>query len=102
MNITYTVRGSTATAFLQGELDHHAAQEARRQLDLILRDPGIRQLRLELSELDFMDSSGIGMILGRYKKLRDRGGKLVLMRMKPSVNRVLELSGIYQLMEKDQ
>jgi len=101
MHISYTLRGSSATAYLKGELDHHSAQQARKELDTLLRDPAIRNLRLELSELTFMDSSGIGMILGRYKKIRDRGGRLTVAGTQPAVDRVLQLSGIYQLMDKE-
>lgn len=101
MHITYTLRGNCATCYLKGELDHHNAQQARRELDALLRDPAVRHLHLDLCELQFMDSSGIGMILGRYKKIRDRGGRMVLLHTQPAVDRVLELSGIYQLMEKE-
>ena len=55
---------------LDGELDHFCAQSVRRELDGMLRDPTVRQLILDFSGLTFMDSSGIGVILGRYRVLR--------------------------------
>lgn len=60
---------------LDGELDHFCAQSIRRQLDEMLADPSVRYLVLDFDKLTFMDSSGIGVILGRYRILRDRGGK---------------------------
>ena len=101
MHIRSSTRGDTATVSLRGELDHHSALSARRELDLLLRDPAIRNLNLELSELEFMDSSGIGLILARYRKVRDRGGRMRLLSPRPAVDQVLALSGVYQLMEKE-
>lgn len=58
---------------IDGELDHFCAQSVRRDLDALLLDRSIRTLILDFSSLTFMDSSGIGVVLGRYRLLRDRG-----------------------------
>ena len=79
---------------LDGELDHFCAQSIRRELDQLLTDPHITQLILDLSGLTFMDSSGIGVILGRYRILRDRGGCVAVMHMNPHIARIFHMSGM--------
>ena len=79
---------------LDGELDHYCAQSVRRELDGMLRDPTVRQLILDFSGLTFMDSSGIGVILGRYRVLRERGGSMGVMHMNDHVSRIFHMSGM--------
>lgn len=79
---------------LDGELDHYCAQSVRRELDGMLRDPTVRQLILDFSGLTFMDSSGIGVILGRYRQLRDRGGVVGVIHMSPHIARIFHMSGM--------
>lgn len=79
---------------LDGELDHYCAQSVRRELDGMLRDPTVRQLILDFSGLTFMDSSGIGVILGRYRVLRERGGSVAVIHMNDHVSRIFHMSGM--------
>ena len=79
---------------LDGELDHCCAQSVRRELDGMLRDPTVRQLILDFSGLTFMDSSGIGVILGRYRVLRERGGSVAVIHMNDHVSRIFHMSGM--------
>ena len=73
MQITTKRTGTVLHAALSGELDHHSAAAVRQALDAAMED-GVRELVLDLSGVSFMDSSGIGVILGRYRILRARGG----------------------------
>ena len=79
---------------IDGELDHFCAQSVRRYLDALLLDRSIRTLILDFSSLTFMDSSGIGVILGRYRILRDRGGKMAVCHMNPHIARIFHMSGM--------
>ena len=79
---------------LDGELDHYCAQRVRRELDGMLRDPTVRQLILDFSGLTFMDSSGIGVILGRYRVLRERGGSMGVIHMNDHISRIFHMSGM--------
>lgn len=79
---------------LDGELDHFCAQSVRRELDSMLRDPTVRQLILDFSGLTFMDSSGIGVILGRYRVLRERGGSMGVIHMNDHISRIFHMSGM--------
>ena len=97
----YTVKGDTATFYLAGELDHAASAQIRETLDqVIAENRGIRHLVLDLNHLTFMDSSGIGVILGRYKRVAQRGGDVAVRNAVPAVERILAMSGIYTLVRK--
>lgn len=79
---------------LAGELDHYCAQSVRRELDRLIADPGVRLLVLDFTHLQFMDSSGIGVILGRYRQLRDRGGQVGVIHMNTHIARIFRMSGM--------
>ena len=79
---------------LSGELDHFSAQSIRRELDGIIADRTIRYLVLDFSRLQFMDSSGIGVILGRYRQMRDRGGQVGVINMNQHIARIFRMSGM--------
>lgn len=86
--------GDCLTVQMRGELDHYCTQSVRRELDALLQDETVRCLVLDFEDLTFMDSSGIGVILGRYRILRDRGGKLMVARMNPHIARIFHMSGM--------
>lgn len=69
------------TVVIAGELDHFAAPQIRRQLDEIVDNPSVVHLVLDLENLTFMDSSGIGVLLGRLRALQARGGTLSVKNM---------------------
>lgn len=79
---------------LAGELDHYCAQSVRRELDALIADQGVRLLVLDFTALQFMDSSGIGVILGRYRQLRDRGGQVGVVHMNRHISRIFHMSGM--------
>ncbi|MBW5446706.1 anti-sigma F factor antagonist [Cohnella sp. CFH 77786] len=83
---------------LKGELDHHTADIVRFKMeDAILRGR-CEHVVLSLKELQFMDSSGLGVILGRYKLVKSRGGKMVVCDAQASVKRLFELSGLFKIL----
>jgi stage II sporulation protein AA (anti-sigma F factor antagonist) len=59
----------------------------------------IKNIVFDFDEVNFMDSSGIGMVIGRYKQIQARGGKTLIIRARPQVDRILELSGIKKIIE---
>ncbi|NLD82851.1 MAG: anti-sigma factor antagonist [Clostridiales bacterium] len=89
----------TVTAYVAGELDQCSAQGIRRELDRLIEDPSVRKLILDLGDMSFMDSSGIGVILGRYRALRLRGGTVAVKNMNPQVEKIFRLSGMNQLIQ---
>ena len=100
LQITQRRQEGTLIAVYTGELDHHAARAAIEQTeDLLVLFP-CEKLVLDLSELTFMDSSGIGMMIGRYKRMRSRGGTMGVMAGDARIERMMELSGLYQIVDK--
>lgn len=87
-------RNGSVTVVIAGELDHFAAPQIRRKLDEMLQDPQITHLVLDLENLTFMDSSGIGVLLGRLRALQTRGGSLSVKNMQPPVEKLFRLSGL--------
>ncbi len=92
--------GSRLTVRLAGELDHFCAQSVRRELDRLIADPGVRTLILDFSNLQFMDSSGIGVILGRYRQMRDRGGCVAVTCMNRHIARIFHMSGMDRIIRQ--
>lgn len=82
---------------LEGELDQCSAASIRRDLDMLLQDASVRHLVLDMKKMPFMDSSGIGVILGRYRTLSLRGGSVSVMHMSDQVKRIYALSGMGQI-----
>ncbi len=78
---------------ITGELDLVAAEEFRHTVDLELDRKQVRNLVINLAGVSFIDSSGLGVILGRYKKLTRTGGKIWIAAARPSVRKILDLSG---------
>ena len=96
----HTTKGDTVTVFLEGELDHHPAERVRTELESLISNPKVKKLVLDLSQLSFMDSSGIGVVLGRYKTLSRRGGGVAVRQPTAHVHRIFSMSGLYQIVEK--
>lgn len=79
---------------LDGELDMHTASMVRQAIDLEIEKRGIRTVILNLQDVQFVDSSGLGVIIGRYKKLLPLGGKLKITNVPPHIFKIMELSGL--------
>ncbi len=97
MKLKIQRQGRTVRAALFGELDQHSAEQVRDELDELLRDAGIIRMEFDLGGVTFMDSAGIGVILGRYKTLAARGGSMDVKNAGGSVEKVLRMSGVYTL-----
>ncbi|GLX69053.1 anti-sigma F factor antagonist [Paenibacillus glycanilyticus] len=83
---------------LRGELDHHTADIVRNKMEAEIMRGDSHHIILSLKDLQFMDSSGLGVILGRYKQVRSKGGKMVVCDVNPSVYRLFEMSGLFKIM----
>jgi len=96
----YEKKRSTLTVRLSGELDHNVAAGIRAEVDELILDPRVRRLVFDLNELEFMDSSGIGLIIGRYKLMARRGGTVAVSCKHGRVDKIFEMAGLYQLVER--
>jgi stage II sporulation protein AA (anti-sigma F factor antagonist) len=99
MTVEVTEQGNAVVAKVSGELDLLTAPSFRAQVDEALSADGPRNLILELSELSFVDSSGLGAILGRYKLVTQLGGRMVLVCPQEQVHRIFSLSGLFKIMD---
>lgn len=86
---------------LCGEIDHHNAVGLRRELDdMIMRDRP-RRLLVDLAAVDFMDSAGLGLLMGRLRLMQDIGGTMALLRPHARIMKILRLAGMERFMEID-
>ena len=97
MEIKSKISGNTLICYVKGELDHHTCDHFRDYIDYNLENNPVKHLILDLSQLEFTDSSGIGVLIGRYKKVSGLGGKVAVVKEKRQVSKVFQISGIYEI-----
>ena len=84
---------------LVGEIDHHSAVAVRSDIDELIFDLRPQKMILDLSEISFMDSSGLGLIMGRYALIKDFGGTLSLRAPTVAVMKILTLAGMERMIK---
>lgn len=94
LNLEKKIERLTLLLRIDGELDMHTASDLRQAIDSEIEKRGIRTVILNLQDVQFVDSSGLGVILGRYKKLLPLGGKLKITNVPPHIYKIMELSGL--------
>ncbi len=99
MDTYFKLHGTDLTICVPSELDHHNAEKIRRGSDQLIQNRNIRRIIFDFQKTQFMDSSGIGMIMGRYKNIRFMGGEVIAVHVNERVNRILTLSGIYKVID---
>lgn len=99
MYIKFNKINDSLVVTLVGELDHHSAEEVRVKIDDRIDRENIKKMIFDFSEVTFMDSSGIGVVIGRYKKLSMRKGELSIVSVNNSIKRVFELSGMFKIIK---
>lgn len=97
MNVTIEKCGDELIAALAGEIDHHNSKQIREAIDAELERGGYKLLTFDLESVSFMDSSGIGIVLGRYKVVSKGGGRLRIINANRRIERILRMAGIFQL-----
>ncbi len=94
MGFSTRYRGNVLVVSLSGELDHHSADELRQAIEKELDKDIARHILLDLSQLVFMDSSGVGVLLGRYRRVLAQGGKMAAYALHPHLKRLYELAAL--------
>lgn len=89
----------TVLVRIMQELDHHAAAEIRKKTDAKIKSSNAINVVFDFSSVEFMDSSGIGLIMGRYKMAKILGGKVVIYGAGKQIQRIIEMSGIDRLVK---
>lgn len=89
--------GSILSVRVRGEIDHHTASEIRRGIDTVLFEKRPKKLLLDLSAVSFMDSSGLGLIMGRYSVMRELEGEMVVWNPSPETRSIMTLAGMERM-----
>ena len=100
MKVNHKIANNTLYIGLCGEIDESCAAQIRMRLDALFETSGIVKVIIDFSAVSFMDSTGIGMLIGRYKVLKQKGIPLLISSPKSAVDKLLLLSGIYDIMPK--
>ena len=94
----YKLQNNIVFVYLKGELDEHSATNVRDFIDKLINDLSFKQMILNMEYLTFMDSTGIGIIIGRYKKLKAKGIPLYVEGQSNQVDKVIKASGLYNIL----
>ena len=95
----YEVQENCLTIFLPGELDHHNAEEIRKRSDYLIDQNHIRYVIFDFTDTTFMDSSGIRVIMGRYKRIYMLGGEVCAVHTSERMKKILTMSGVTRIMQ---
>ncbi len=97
MSVKIEVNGEVAVAYLCGDIDHHTAKPMREEIDAAVEKHMPSLLVLDFKDVSFMDSSGIGLVMGRYKLLSKSGAELAVTNPSPQIYKVMHLAGLERL-----
>ncbi len=95
----YKVGNGELLIMLPKEFDHHSARQITEQSDWYIVSANVSKIVFDFQNTDFMDSSGVGTVIGRYKLMKGRG-KVQALNVNPSIDRILTISGLYKIMER--
>ncbi len=95
--VRYEVQGDTTVVRVSGEIDHHSAVSVRAGIDRYLMEERPKKVLLELSGVDFMDSSGLGLMMGRLALVKQYGGSLSVLDPSPAVLKIMKLAGMERM-----
>ncbi|WP_405027692.1 anti-sigma F factor antagonist [Lentibacillus songyuanensis] len=98
----FDVKEDVLIVRLAGELDHHETENLRNEWKEMLYKNDVKHVVLNLEAVSFMDSSGLGVILGRYKEVLQLGGEMVVCSVSPAVNRLFEMSGMFKIVRLEE
>ena len=94
MQVLFKTEKDTLTVFLSGDIDHHTSKKIREVIDGEMQRLMPSQLRLDFRDVHFMDSSGVGLVMGRYKTALIYGCRVFVSHMPSSVEKIMRMSGL--------
>lgn len=94
MNVTIESSGNLIIAYLNGEIDHHSSAAAREKIDNVLSLKKPQHLILDFKNVTFMDSSGIGLVMGRFRLMQSFRGTLEIRNVTAQTKKLMELAGL--------
>lgn len=99
MRSSFQVIGDILIANAHGEVDHHRASKLRDEIDEAMIAFHCKNLIFDLEKVTFMDSSGIGVVLGRYNKILQKGGRFIITGCSEYIERILQMAGVFSVIE---
>lgn len=99
MAVKFEVCEDKLIIFLSGEIDHHSATQIRNEADIKITQMQPSEVELDFGGVSFMDSSGIGLIMGRYRVIMSYGGVLSISNVSAYLKRVMRLAGIDSIIQ---
>lgn len=97
MNVNYEMKDKLLCLEITEEIDHHIVEKIRRKADYEITRYMPRKVIFDFRNVTFMDSAGIGMVLGRYKMMKMIGGSLEMTNVSPMLKKIFEMSGITKI-----
>ena len=102
MHLKFQMTDDILIASAFGELDHHSAGTVRDEIDQTMEAFKCRHLVFDFEKVTFMDSSGIGVVLGRYNKVTKKGGRIFLAGCSEFVEKILYMAGVFTVVDKQR
>ena len=102
MNSVFLQKDKTLLVEITEEIDHHSTEKMRRLIDDDITRYMPRKVIFDFNKVSFMDSAGIGMIIGRYKIIKMLGGELEIKNVSRSIRKVFEMSGITKIIKLEE
>lgn len=100
MGAVFETKGNILLIHLAGEIDHHCVDEIREDADHLIQQNKIRHVVFDYENVSFMDSSGVGFVMGRYKQINQKGGQALIIGSNQYIDKIFQMSGIYIIMKK--
>lgn len=100
MTTRYIELTKTMIIAMPHEIDHHSSAIVKEEAEKIFSKYSVNNIVFDFSDTSFMDSAGIGLIMGRYRIISPRGGKIYGVGINPNIDKILLISGIYNVLEK--
>lgn len=98
MELKFKKINKTLIIQISGEIDHHTSKELREKTESAIQQMGGKNLILGFQEVSFMDSSGIGVMIGRYKQIQGLGGRIAILNPNEKIQEIIRLSGLTQIL----
>ena len=100
MQIKHRIYNNVLYLVLSGELDENTSHFAKSNMDNLLEQSGFNQVIIDLSELEFMDSTGVGVLIGRYKKMKENNIPIFICNPSTHAEKIFKMTGLYDIMPK--
>ena len=97
MDVKLLRKGTTLVIRIMEDMDHHSAQYLRQKIDNEIIKSTVKNIIFDFSKVNFMDSSGIGIVVGRYKNIQKLNGRAAIVNANPKLMQIFEMSGVLKI-----